>query len=201
MVAGPSETQLKANSVMSSAVTPLHARVDLPRQPTPPFDVARWTNAPMRMTGTFHFAASREVVFEKVGDPKILASWFPTIYGGTLDHGQSCNIGEWGEGSKRLCYTHGMGTIDETVLLWEPPRAYAYTAKNAMMPIRDHVAAMTLTELGPSETSLRWDQYFNLKGLVMRHMFPSVMTALMNRGLANLAKELGGKGGRMRIVR
>ena len=186
---------------MSWTVTSLHARADIEPKPIPPFDVSRWTDAPLRITGTIEFAAPRNGVFEKVGDPKILASWFPTIYGGKLDHAQSCNIGDWGEGSKRLCYTHGMGTIDETVLLWEPPRAYAYTAKNAMMPIRDHVAAMTLMEIGPTETALRWDQYFNFKGLVMRHVFPSMMTALMNRGLANLAKELGGKGGRMRIVR
>lgn len=186
---------------MRSAVTPLHARADLPHQPLPPFDAARWTNAPMRMTGTFHFAASRVVVFEKVGDPKILASWFPTIYGGELDHAQSCNIGEWGEGSNRRCYAHGMGTIDETVLFWDPPGAYAYTAKNTMMPIKDHVAAMSLSEIGLNETLLRWDQYFNFKGLVMRHVFPSMMTTLMNRGMATLAKELGGRGGRMRVVK
>jgi len=71
----------------------------------------------------------------------------------------------------------------------------------AMMPIRDHVAGMTLTARGPHATELRWDQYFNFKGLVMRHMFPAIMTALMNRGLANLSKELGGEGGRMRVVR
>lgn len=186
---------------MNSAITNRLARDGRPLEPLPPFDVSRWTKAPLRLTGSFHFAAPRAVVFEKVGDPKILASWFPTIYGGRLDHGQSCNIGEWGEGSRRLCYTRAMGTIDETVLLWDPPRGYAYTAKNAMMPIKDHVAAMTLGVRGTDETELRWDQYFNFKGLVMRHMFPAMMTALMNRGLANLARELGGDGGRMRIVR
>ncbi len=184
---------------MNSIITHLHS--EPPNSSTPAFDVSRWTKAPLRLTGTFQFAAPRDVVFEKVGDPNILASWFPTITGGKLDHGQSCNSGVWGEGSKRLCYTRGMGTIDETVLHWDPPHAYAYTAKNAMMPIKDHVAAMTLTERGPQATELCWDQYFNFEGLVMRHMFPAMMTALMNRGLANLAQELGGAGGRMRIVR
>lgn len=186
---------------MSTTITQLHDHQQQSITATAPFDVSRWTKAPLRLTGTFLFAAPREIVFEKIGDPKILASWFPTIYGGNLDHGQSCNIGAWGEGSKRLCYTRGMGTIDETVLHWDPPHAYAYTAKNAMMPIKDHVAAMTLTERGPQATELRWDQHFNFKGLVMRHMFPAMMTALMNRALANLAKELGGEGGHMRIVR
>ncbi len=160
----------------------------------------RWTPAPLHMAGEFVFHTPPEEVFEKLTDPKVIASWFPIVYDGTTDHGQSCNVDNWGEGTKRYCYTRGMGTLDETILHWDAPNSYAYSIKNWMMPIKDHVGIMRVEEMSPGKSVFRWDQYFNLTGLVTRHVFPRVMIGLMNRGMANLARDLGGPGGKMKAV-
>lgn len=158
------------------------------------------TSAPLRMTGSFDFATPPEKVFPHISEPSVLAEWFPLLKGGFLDHEASENVGDWGEGSKRTCYTNGMGTLFETIHYWDAPNAYAYEVKNFMMPTKDHLALMVVHPNGSGGTTFTWNQYFNLKGIIMRHVFPSMMIGLMNKGMANLAKSLGGRGGRMKRV-
>ncbi|SHH80943.1 SRPBCC family protein [Cognatishimia maritima] len=162
--------------------------------------VRRITKAPLRMAGSFDFAVSQEVLFPRISEPEEMAKWFPLLKGGDLDHTTSKASGDWGEGSKRQCYTNGMGTLFETIHYIDAPNAYTYEVKNFMMPIKDHLALMALTPNGTGGTTMYWHQYFNLKGIAMRHMFPTMMLGMMNRGMATLAKELGGKGGRIKRV-
>ena len=93
-----------------------------------------------------------------------------------------------------------MGTLDETILYWDQPRAYVFNAKNIFLPIKDHAGAMTLDQLAPNKTQFTWAIHFEYKGLIMRHIMPSMMVMFMNLGLNGLAKKLGGKGGKMRII-
>ena len=162
--------------------------------------VRRVTSAPLRMTGSVDFAAPPEKVFPRISEPGALAEWFPLLRGGDLNHEASEDVGDWGEGSKRTCYTNGMGTLFETIHYWDAPNAYAYEVKNFMMPVKDHLALMVVRPNGSGGTTFTWNQYFNLKGIAMRHMFPSIMIGLMNRGMANLARDLGGRGGRIKRV-
>lgn len=157
------------------------------------------THAPLRMRGTFEFDAPSETVFERVTDPELIGSWFGMVKGGYADHSSSQLPGEWGAGSKRYCQTSGMGTLDETILHWDAPRVCAYNVKSPMMPIKDHVALMVVEPRADGAT-FHWHQYFNYKGLLMRHLFPSMMLTMMNDGLAKLAKQIGGPGGRMKSV-
>lgn len=175
------------------------APTDLLLAPTP-VDPKRYTDAPLRMRGRFVFAAPASTVFDRVTDPRHLASWFPTIHGGEVDHSASERPGGWGAGSKRYCHARGMGTLDETVVVYEPPRAFAYRVRNRMMPIRDHLAVMHLTDGAGGGTVLEWHQYFHLTGIVRRRVFPTMMAMLMTRGMNRLARELGGEGGRMVVV-
>ena len=163
-------------------------------------EVRQVTQAPLRMAGQFHFAVAPDVLFPHISDPLKMASWFPLIKGGTLDHSPSCAIGDWGAGSKRQCHTHGMGTLFETIHYWDAPNAYTYEVRNLMMPIKDHLALMVAQADGSGGSLMTWHQYFNLKGIAMRHMFPTMMLGLMNKGMATLARDLGGRGGRISRV-
>lgn len=163
-------------------------------------DVKKFTNAPLKMMGEFEFNCAPERLWPLVTDAHGIASWFPIIYGGSHDYSSSQTKGSCGIGAKRYCKS-AMGTINETFLHWEEPKVYAYSAKNFMMPTKNHVAVMILEQIAPGKTRLTWLQYFDYKGLVMRHMFPYMMTTLINMGINKLAKMVGGgKGGKMRVV-
>ena len=104
-------------------------------------------------------------------------------------------------GSKRYCKTAGFGTLDETFLHWDEPRAYVYNVKNFTMPIKDnHAAVMILQPVGEGKTKFTWLQYIEYKGLVMRHIFPHMMRMFMNRGFKSLKDKFGGSGGQMQLV-
>lgn len=165
----------------------------------PDLDPAAHTPAPLRMEGVFHFAAAPETVFQRVYDPSFLASWFPMITGGHLDYDGSEAPGAPGVGAKRYCRTSGMGTLDETILYWNPPHGYAYTVKNVFMPIKEHLATMEVVSDGADGAWFRWRQYFNgARPDVV--LFKPMMASMMTKGLNALAKELGGQGGKMKVV-
>lgn len=161
--------------------------------------VRRQTQASLRMRGQFPFDSPPEDVFARVTDPQLIAGWFGMIRSGSVDHSQSCNVGTWGEGSKRLCHTWGMGDLDESIHHYEAPVACVYSIRSPMMPIENHAAAMLL-EPTASGCILDWSQFFDVRGVVLKHMFPTMMMGMMNRGLRGLQKELGGDGGSMEVV-
>ena len=164
------------------------------------FDIRKFTQAPLRMRGSFQFNRNVDDVFAKVTDPQLIASWFGMVKGGSVDHSNSCNAGQWGAGSKRYCNT-SMGLLDESIYHWDAPYLCAYNVKSWSMPIKDHCAVMMIKPLTHDTCELTWLQYFNYKGLVMRHFFPKMMLKMMNGGLADLAEEFGGMGGKMELLK
>lgn len=162
--------------------------------------VRRHTQAPLRMAGSLVLFSDQATVFAKISEPDGIASWFGMIRGGSTDHAPSLTPGDWGEGSKRYCNTWGMGTLDETIRHWDPPNAYAYNVKNFTMPVRDHLAVMTVEALGSERSRFTWLQYFDWRGVVLRHVFPHLMIAMMNAGLARLGRQLDGEPGRMHLI-
>ncbi|APB32829.1 hypothetical protein GlitD10_0517 [Gloeomargarita lithophora Alchichica-D10] len=164
------------------------------------FDVRQFTDAPLQMAGEFIFNASPEVVFDRVASPEGIVSWFPTLYAATGEHSASENGDTWGAGSKRYCNTRLMGTLNETILYWHPPQAYAYSVKNWAMPIKDHCGVMIVEPWGAHQTRFIWHQYYTPVGLFLRYLFPAMMIYMMNQGLEQLRQTLGGTGGQMRKV-
>lgn len=157
-------------------------------------------SAPLQFKGTFHFEASREVLWPVLTDAKEIAKWFPLVSGGKFDHRDSVVPQACGVGSKRFCQTIGMGILDETIHFWDPPRQVGYEVRNMMMPIKDHLSIMTLSDDEGGGTQFVWEQYFSYKGLIMRHVFPTMMLTMMNRGMETLRKRYGGGGGEMQRV-
>lgn len=164
-------------------------------------DVRKLTNAPLKMHGEFHFNCTPEKLWPLISQASGIASWFPIILGGSHDNSTSHSKGACDVGAKRYCKTLGMGTLDETILYWDEPKLYAYNVKNFMMPIKNHVAIMSIEQTGPGKCKFIWQQYFDYKGFIMRHMFPHMMIFFMNWGLKNLRKRLGGAGGTMALVK
>ena len=164
------------------------------------FNIRTYTAAPLRMMGHFSFNANASIVFAKLTDPNLIASWFGMVKGGEVDHSHSCQLNQWGEGSKRYCHTP-MGTLDETIKYWQAPYITAYNVKARSMPVKDHCAVLVIKPTNESMSDVTWLQYFNYKGLVMRHFFSAMMIKSMNEGLQVLKKELGGEGGKMEIVK
>ena len=162
--------------------------------------IRRHTRAPLRMGGTFRFDAPIQEVFPRFSDPEQIAGWFSLLKGGRADHEGSANPGQWGEGTVRACKTRGMGPLEERIAHWDPPHAYVYLAHNAMMPIEHHAALMLFEPLGAGGTAFGWFHYYDDKGHVLRHLFPTVMLSMMNRGLRKLRRELGGTPGTMSLV-
>ena len=194
---------MSAHPSAPASATPADYRVE-PRDTVRALErdvVRRVTRAPLRMSGTFELDAPKPVLFERVSDPEAMATWFPLLKGGELDHDASRAPGAWGEGSRRTCRTNGMGTLHERIHHWDAPHAYAYEVRNFMMPIEHHLALMATFDRPDGGSTLVWHQYFDLTGIAMRHAFPSVMLNLMNVGMKRLASDLGGVGGRMRLVR
>lgn len=163
-------------------------------------DIKDFTEAPLRLAGTFGFDCAPEALWPVVTEASGIASWLPIISGGSHDNSTSDHPGVCGVGSKRYCQTVGMGVLDETILHFDAPRACVYNVKNAMMPIRDHAAVMVLEPEAGGGTRFTWHQYYRDKGLVMKWIFPHMMTTFINFGMRELTRRFGGAGGRMRIV-
>ncbi|GAB4138989.1 MAG: hypothetical protein Tsb0016_05330 [Sphingomonadales bacterium] len=155
-------------------------------------DVRALTDAPLKMLGVFELNCGPDVLWPLISTASGIATWFPIISGGRHDNSTSQTSSACDVGAKRYCQTIGMGVLDETILHWDPPRAYAYNVKNLMMPIRDHVAVMIVDPISPNHTRFVWLQYYRYKGLLMRHVFPTIMLTSMNIGLKSLIKKIGG---------
>lgn len=163
-------------------------------------DITRFTPAPLRMAGTFTFDCAPETLWPMVTEASGIASWLPIISGGSHDNSTSNHPGSCGIGAKRYCQTVGMGVLDETILHYDAPRVCVYNVKNGMMPIQDHAAVMVLEASMEGGTLFTWHQYYRDKGLIMKWMFPHMMTMFINMGMRKLAERFGGSGGRMRII-
>ncbi|MEM7270693.1 MAG: SRPBCC family protein [Pseudomonadota bacterium] len=162
--------------------------------------MSRHTSAPRRIVGNFVFYAGVETVFERMTDPNQIAGWMGPISHGSVDHSASENAGDWGAGSKRFCHTTNMGVLDESIAEFRPLSFVVYKIKHDKMPIKDHTGYMRFTADGPRRTEVEWAQYFNFKPGLMRFLFPMMMRKMMNDGMVELRKELGGEPGAARSV-
>ena len=164
------------------------------------FSIKNYTSAKLQMQGEFVINTNAESLFELVTDPQLIASWFGMIKGGFTDHTLSNNNNEWGEGSKRICYSN-MGTLNETIYFWRAPYIAAYNVQSWSMPVKDHCSVMIIQPLGSERCKLTWRHYFNYKGVIMKNFFPYMMIKLMNKGLMEITNKFGGAGGVMKLAK
>lgn len=168
------------------------------------FDISNFSPAPLRMEARAGFNASPEKLFSTISNPNSVASWVPLMQSLHMKNGATGNSTECGVGSVRHCVLRGMGELNETIVWWNPPHGYAFrvsTKIKMMLPTEDHISVLIVKPDGNGSSILTWQHYFNWHGSLMRHIAAIMLPMMMNRALKNIRRELGGLGGKMRMVR
>lgn len=163
------------------------------------------TLAPLQFEGKASYAAPPEKLFAMVSEAENLHKWLPMLKTVKMDHSRSEQVSQCGVGSIRQCSFSGMGDVDESILWWNPPHGYGFRFEpkgrmKMMTPTTDHVVAFIVESDGKGGSIFTFRVYFNWRGMLMRHMAVHMMPTMLNKALANLQRELGGQGGKMRRV-
>lgn len=161
--------------------------------------------APLRFEARANYNVPPEKLFAMVSEAGNLHKWLPMIKTVKMDHSRSEQESQCSVGSVRQCSFSGMGDVDESIIWWNPPHSYWFRfapkgRMKAMMPTADHVNAFIVESDGKGGSIFTFRIYFNWRGILMRHMAVHMMPMMLNMALANLQKELGGAGGKMRRV-
>jgi uncharacterized protein YndB with AHSA1/START domain len=160
--------------------------------------------SPLRFEGIAFYDVPPEEMFAAVSDPVALSKWLPMLKSLHMNHAASQNgPAACGVGSERSCAFSMMGNVTERVIWWNPPHGYSFTfepGKPMMVPTKNHFIVFLVKPHGAGGSQFIFRTYFDWKPGLMRHMAARMFPMMLNMGLANLRKQFGGKGGKMRRV-
>ena len=156
-----------------------------------PYDIASLVDAPLRIEAVAHFDAPAERVFAALADLGDLA-FVPLIRRARVDHSASRTAGDADVGSARVCSVTGMGELHERIVLWDPPRGYAYQARGTLLPLTVHLGVFFVEPDEADGSVLVWRQYFRTSRAPHAVVFPAMTRWIMRGALANLRKQFGG---------
>ena len=176
-----------------------------PDSPKAPNSSITGSLAPLRFEAKASYDTPPEKLFTMVSEADNLHRWLPMIKTVKMDHSHSEKMSLCNVGSVRQCSFSGMGDVDESIIWWKPPHSYWFSFEpkgrmKMMIPTTDHVIAFISESDGKGGSIFTLQVYFNWRGVFMRYMAVHMMPMLLNKALANLQKELGGAGGKMRRV-
>lgn len=155
------------------------------------FDPAQFTKAPQQTEGWIDFRFSPEAVFAQVSNHTAMGDWVPLVHGITLTQPDSVAPGETVIGTARHITFKGGVVVTETVVYWNPPTCYAYTAKGKLFPLKDYVGLFAVEPTDDQSGRLIFREYFDL-GRVEQAILPMGAVALTKRALGTLAGLIGG---------
>ncbi len=120
----------------------------------------------------------------------------PTIEEVRFDHSQSVSPGEIGVGSRRICvFTDGRELV-EPLLVYDPPRAYAYTvdadASTMALPVREIVLFYEFHEDGDG-TLVTVHAFYDPKIPGTGPVIEPVLTGTLRRTFQTAAEVFGGE--------
>lgn len=160
--------------------------------------------APLRFEGIGYYDVSPERMFAAVSEPGAMSKWLPMLKSLHMNHEASENgPASCGVGSERSCSFSMMGDVAEKVVWWNPPHGYAFTfvPKNKMMmPVQNHTNVLLVEPHNKGSSKFTWRAHFDWQPGPMRIMAARMMPMMLNMGLENLKKQLGGKGGKFRRI-
>lgn len=161
--------------------------------------------ATLRFEGQAQLDAPPEKVFEMVSDPALLHRWLPFLRKVQMDHSRSEKAAECAAGSQRYCSFRGMGDVEEGIFWWNPPHGYGFHFApqgrgKLMTPTTSHSNFFLVAPDGGGGSIFTIRVHFEWRGLLMRHLAVRMMPMMLNMGFANLRREFGGQGGKMRRV-
>jgi hypothetical protein len=85
------------------------------------------------------------------------------------------------------------GVVDETILHWDPPYRYVYSAAGADFPIQDYIAEIRIDSHGEDSGVLTWTIYFDdIEGEEFQRVLPIMITSINEASMHQLAKLIGG---------
>ena len=133
------------------------------------------------------FKNTPEQIWPELINHRGMVDWMPGISKVDVIHN---NEGNEGLGCKRVCQ-FGSETLNEEIVLWEEYQAYGYKIADNNL-IEDHVAYVTLENLGNGKTKVRWIQYLKPKGNVIKKavMKNVMLPRTLRKGLQNLEKRI-----------
>jgi len=150
------------------------------------------SSSPLRAFTQVYPEASTEEIFSYVSNAESLPQWMPGLASVTYDHSDSAIPGQLGKGSRRVLM---FGEQEETEIItqYEYPNIIAYQITTGV-PIKNHLAVMTVTPNKDGGSLLTWHQYFELEwsspyGLLM----PFLVRRFLNDGQAQLIEQFNGE--------
>ena len=149
------------------------------------------TTAPLRASVQIHLETSPDMVFEYISSAKTLPEWMPGLASLAYDHSKAVSIGLLGQGSRREMMFGDQSEIEE-IVQFDRPHLIAYQILEGV-PLRNHLAVMTVEESGDGGSTFTWNQYFDIKiSSVVGWMMPFMVRRFLNNASENLLKQFGG---------
>lgn len=172
--------------------------------PTTPNSLIPSSLAPLRFEGVGYYDVPPERMFAAISEPGAMSKWLPMLKSLHINHDVSENGPlACGVGSERSCSFSMMGDVTEQVIWWNPPHGYAFTFQpksKMMVPTQNHAVVFLVESNGKSGSKFTFRTHFDWLPGMMRHMAARMMPMMLNMGLKNLKKQLGGKGGKFRRI-
>lgn len=172
--------------------------------PTAPHSSTTGSLAPLRFEGIGFYDVPPERMFAAISEPGAMSKWLPMLKSLHMSHDASENGPvACGVGSERSCSFSMMGDVTERVIWWNPPHGYAFTFQpksKRMVPTRNHAVVFLVEPDGNGGSKFIFRSHFDWLPGPMRFMAARMMPMMLNMGLANLKKQLGGKGGKFRRI-
>ena len=159
-------------------------------QSVPQLNVQQWTTDPLRAAKQLLLEASPEEVFEYISSAETLPEWMPGLKSLSYDHSNSASPGALGKGSRRRMMFGDQVELEE-IVQFEQPNLIAYQILEGV-PLRNHLAVMTVETYGNGSSTLTWYQYFDIqKSSVFGWFMPLMVRRFLNTAQENLLNRFG----------
>ncbi|MDJ0706878.1 MAG: SRPBCC family protein [Leptolyngbyaceae cyanobacterium MO_188.B28] len=149
------------------------------------------TTAPLRASVQIRLETSPDQVFEYISSAKTLPEWMPGLASLTYDHSNAASAGSLGQGSRREMLFGDQAEIEE-IVQFDRPYLVAYQILEGV-PLRNHLAVMTVEETGDGGSIFTWSQYFDIKrSSVTGWIMPYMVSRFLNNASDNLLRQFDG---------
>ena len=148
-----------------------------------PFDLQRWTQAPLQLEKVVELHWPVESTFDLLSNHTRWPRIFPWLIQVSVDNSRA--FIKDGLGARRICYLGNGMLLEEVIVGWQPPDMYAYAGLDESHPfgMRGHVGVIRCESLVEVGTLLRWQHYFN-------HANPAAMREQLNSSLEAAMRNL-----------
>lgn len=147
------------------------------------FNPSKYSSQPETFRVSRTFKKSPKAIWKELINHENMVNWMPGISSVKVTHNQD---GEAGLGCKRVCQ-FGSEALYEDIILWKENVAYGYKVQDNSL-LEDHVAYVTIEDLGNGKSEVTWIQHLKPKGnFLKKFMMKNIMLPrTLKKGLANL---------------